>query len=215
MASTETLGLTGVSYVEISGGTLGSPPLLVAEGQQYPTITSRPSSLQQVFNNAPELLARLLVISDRIVAVLDDRDREAIAETLVTFATPGLFARRAPDIDRIITERPDNAQFGGGQHVTKGNTRQFEGKSDHADRLVVTANDAMDQATKLVADLDAVVTISKPGLHDLTTNGVAQLDELLGDVRRLISSLSRVSMALERDPSRFLFGDHRDGYTPR
>ena len=92
---------------------------------------------------------------------------------------------------------------------------KFEGTSDHADRLVVTANDAMDQATKLVADLDAVVLSSKPGLHDLTTNGVAQLDELLGDARRLISSLSRVSMALERDPSRFLFGDHRDGYTPR
>ena len=217
MASTETLGLTGVSYVEISGGTLGSPPLLVAEGQQYPTITSRPSSLQQVFNNAPELLARLLVISDRIAAVLDDRDREAIAETLVNIRdTTGVFARRAPDIDRIITDGDRTMRnLAAASTSLKAILGKFEGTSDHADRLVVTANDAMDQATKLVADLDAVVLSSKPGLHDLTTNGVAQLDELLGDARRLISSLSRVSMALERDPSRFLFGDHRDGYTPR
>jgi phospholipid/cholesterol/gamma-HCH transport system substrate-binding protein len=41
VASIETLGLTGASYVEISGGTLGSPPLVVVEGQQYPTITFR------------------------------------------------------------------------------------------------------------------------------------------------------------------------------
>jgi hypothetical protein len=54
-----------------------------------------------VFKNAPELLARLLVISDRIAAVLDDRDREAIAETLVNIRdTTGVFARRTPDIDQ-------------------------------------------------------------------------------------------------------------------
>ena len=45
VASLETIGLTGVSYIEISGGTLNSPALVVAEGQQYPTIRSRPSSL--------------------------------------------------------------------------------------------------------------------------------------------------------------------------
>lgn len=217
VASIETLGLTGVSYVEISGGTLGSPPLLAAEGQQYPTITSRPSSLQEVFNSAPELLARLLVISDRIAAVLDDRDREAISEVLVNIRdTTGVFARRTQDIDQIITDGNQAVHnLAAASASLKTMLGKLEGTSDHADRLVLAANDTVEQATKLAADLDAVVLSSKPGLHDLTTNGVVQLDELLGDARRLISSLSRVSMALERDPSRFLFGDHREGYTPR
>jgi len=44
VASLESQGLTGVSYVEISGGTLSSPPLTAAAGQRYPVIASRPSA---------------------------------------------------------------------------------------------------------------------------------------------------------------------------
>src|SRR5271169_1192574 len=40
VASLETLGLTGVSYVEISGGMLNTPPLAAAPGQESPTIAS-------------------------------------------------------------------------------------------------------------------------------------------------------------------------------
>ena len=68
VASLETQGLTGVSYMEISGGTLASPKLTAAHGERYPTIASRPSSLQQVFANAPEVLAHLLVIENRVQA---------------------------------------------------------------------------------------------------------------------------------------------------
>ncbi len=217
VASLETLGLTGVSYVEISGGTLSSPPLVAAKGQEYPTIASRPSSLQAVFNNAPELLARLLVISDRLASVLDEKNRRALAETLGNIRdTTSVFARRSRDIDQLITDGDLTMH---NLALASTTLQSILGKLDHtsdkADGLVVAANDAVRQATKLAADLDAVVVSSRPGLHDLSTNGVEQLTALLGDARHLIASLDRVSTALERDPSRFLFGEHRQGYTPR
>src|SRR5580658_3807640 len=40
VASLETQGLTGVSYVEITGGTKESPPLEAKEGRRYPIIAS-------------------------------------------------------------------------------------------------------------------------------------------------------------------------------
>lgn len=217
MASLETVGLTGVSYVEISGGTLSSPPLVAAEGQQFPTIASRPSSLQQVFNNAPELLARLLMISDRIAAVLDEKNRNAIAETLGNLRdTTSVFGRRTHDIDELIADSGQTMHnLAAASASLQGILSKFGGTADKADRLVVAANDAVEHATKLASDLDAVVLSAKPGLRDLTTNGVAQVNELLGDARRLIASLNRVSTALERDPDRFLFGPHREGYTPK
>jgi phospholipid/cholesterol/gamma-HCH transport system substrate-binding protein len=217
VASLETLGLTGVSYVEISGGTADSPPLVAAEGQSYPTIASRPSSLQKVFNSTPELLERLLVISDRVALVLDDQNRQAIAETLANIrVTTAIVARHTQDIDQLVTESTQtmhNLLAASGSLQTM--LSKFDRTADKGDRLVVAANDAADQVKKLAADLDAVVVSSKPGLHDLTTNGVTQLNDLLGDARRLTASLNRVSMALERDPSHFLFGDRRQGYTPK
>src|SRR5689334_14670795 len=56
VASLEMQGLTGGRYVEVSGGTLASPRLTAAAGQRYPTIASRPSSLDALFASAPELM---------------------------------------------------------------------------------------------------------------------------------------------------------------
>ncbi len=217
MASLETLGLTGVSYVEISGGTLNSPMIVTAPGQEYPTIASRESSLQRVFNNAPELLSRLLVIADRITSILDEKNRQAIADTLANIRdATAVFKGRTRDIDQLIADSGKTMH-----NLTAASTSLEEmlGKLDHtsdkADRLVAAANDAIHQATKLAADLDGVVVSAKPGLRDLTTNDVDQLDALLSDARRLIASLNRVSAELERDPSGLLFGERRAGYAPK
>ena len=43
VATLKTQGLTGIAYVELSGGTAGSPPLMRREGQQHPVIQTKPS----------------------------------------------------------------------------------------------------------------------------------------------------------------------------
>ena len=217
VASLETLGLTGVGYVEISGGTLNSPLLEVEAGQEYPTIASRASSLQQVFNNAPELVARLIVIADRVATVLDDKNRQAISETLANIRdTTAVLKDHKQDIGLLIDDGKQAMQH----LMTASSTLQdmlgrLDRTSGRVDGLVTDADAAVQQAAKLASDLDTIVVSSKPGLHDLTTNGVNQLNQLLIDARHLVASLDRVSAALERDPSRFLFGEHRSGYTPR
>lgn len=217
VASVESQGLTGVSYVEISGGTLGSPALTASAGQKYPQIASRPSSLQQVFNNAPELVARLLVIADRVESVLDDNNRAAIAQTLANIRnTTGVFDRRSKDIDQLVVDASQTMHnLADASAMLKGTLANLDRTTGNADRLIATAGTTFERATKLASDLDAVVQASRPGLHDLTTNGTAQLDELLSDARRLLASLNRVSTGLERDPSRLLLGDRHEGYQPK
>ena len=93
--------------------------------------------------------------------------------------------------------------------------RNLERSSDKGDQLIASARDTFDRSTKLASDLDALVQASRPGLRELTTNGVAQLDELLAETRRLVASLNRVSTGLERDPSGLLLGVRREGYRPK
>ncbi|HEY2620539.1 MAG TPA: MlaD family protein [Acetobacteraceae bacterium] len=217
VASIETQGLTGVSYVEISGGTLGSPVLTTAAGQAYPQIASRPSSLQQVFDNAPELVSRLMVIADRVEAVLDDKNRAVIAQTLDNIRdTTAVFDRRSKDIDQLIVDSGVTMHnLADASATLKDSLANLDRTSGNADRLIATANTTFEHATRLASDLDAVVQASRPGLRDLTTNATAQLDELLSDARRLLASLNRVSTGLERDPSRLLLGDRHQGYQPK
>jgi phospholipid/cholesterol/gamma-HCH transport system substrate-binding protein len=216
VASLETQGLTGVSYVEISGGTLATPPPTAAHGERYPTIDSRPSSLEQVFASAPEVLAHLLVIANRVEAVLDDKNRAAIAETLANLRdTTGVIDHRSKDIDRLISDAGETMHnLSTASAVLDVLVTNLEHTSGKADRLVASANTTFGQASRLANDLDTVIRSAAPGLQRLTTTDTARLDQLLIDADRLTTSLTRLSQKLDRNPQQILFGAHLDGYRP-
>src|SRR5690242_2795671 len=73
VASLEVQGLTGGAFVEISGGSPDAPALEREPGERYPVIASRPSGLQQVVTNAPEVLSRLITLADRFNQILGER----------------------------------------------------------------------------------------------------------------------------------------------
>jgi phospholipid/cholesterol/gamma-HCH transport system substrate-binding protein len=217
VASLETQGLTGVEYVEISGGTRQAPPLVAAVGERYPTIASRPSSLQRILSTAPGMLSQLSALSSRFSSLLDTRNQAALNEILDnTRETTAVFAHHTKDIDRLIVDGGETLHnLAASSALLQTTLEKLDRTSDRADQLAVAAQGALDRATKLAIDLDAIAATSRPGLRDLTTNDTAQLGELLEQSRRLLGSLNRVSAALERDPGRFLFGDHNAGYRPQ
>ena len=54
VASIDSQGLTGGSYVEITGGTAKSPLLVAKEGQRYPVIRTKQSTLPSWSNRRPK-----------------------------------------------------------------------------------------------------------------------------------------------------------------
>src|SRR3954466_13277281 len=53
VASIESQGFTGATYVEITGGTVKSPLLTAKRGQKYPVIRTKQSGLLQLEQSAP------------------------------------------------------------------------------------------------------------------------------------------------------------------
>lgn len=216
IASLELQGLTGGRYVEISGGTLAAPRLIATAGQHYPIIASRPSSLDALFNDAPALMKHLNVISDRLEAVLDDRNRRAIGETLNNLKD--LTARldqKSQDLDQLMADGGSTLRnLAKASATLNALLEHFHGTSANLDRLIASANQTFVQATKLADNLDDVVRTGRPGLHELTTTVPARLDALLTLAGRLTVSLDRLSTELERNPSSILFGADRQGYRP-
>ena len=43
----------------------------------------------------------------------------------------------------------------------------------------------------------------------------AQLAQLIAQTRSMVDNMSRLSQDLQREPTRLLFGDRREGYTPK
>lgn len=217
VASLEMQGLTGGRYVEISGGRVASPRLTATAGERYPTIASRPSSVDALFDNAPELMKRLNVIADRLQAVLDDPNRHAISQILVNVDDlTSRLDQRSQDLDRLMAEGGATLQNLARASATLNVLLDhFQGTSADVDRLIASANLTFAQATKLAGNLDDVVRAGRPGLHELTTTVPARLDALLMTASRLTASLDRVSAELERNPSSILFGARQEGYRPK
>ena len=183
--SIEPSGLTGGSYVEVSGGSKDADILTAEPGQKYPVIKSAPSALQQLTRGAPELLAKLNNIADRLTSVLSDENQRHLSSVLANLdKTTGALAARSDDIDATLANL----------HKT----------SDSLPLLISDADTSVKKLGRLADDGDQFVR----------GGSLAQIAGLIADTRRTVSSLDRLSNRLDRQPTTLIFGDRRKGYTP-
>ncbi|MBV8977187.1 MAG: MCE family protein [Alphaproteobacteria bacterium] len=192
VASIESEGLTGGSYVEISGGTKKSPELSAPAGQ-IPVIKSSPSTLQQLEQSAPQLVAKLNLVADKLNDMLGDKNRKALSDVLANLdTTTAALARRSGDIDATLVNFSQAS-------------KNLAQASKQMTPMIADADKTVKSFGKLSTDADAFV------------NGEAlgQFADLLREGRAMVASLTRLSNDLDRQPTKLLFGDRYKGYTPK
>jgi phospholipid/cholesterol/gamma-HCH transport system substrate-binding protein len=214
VASLEVQGLTGTAFIEITGGSQTAPPLQRREGQRYPVIAARPAGLQQVVTNAPEALARLIEVADRLSLLFDEKNRAALSDTLenvrrVTAAA----AARTGDVDSTLADAAASMRELRG---TIADLHQLVAKGGEGRDTVASINSASRKLDRLLDHLDAMVQENRPPLREFSQNGLNQMSQLMVEARTVIANLNRITDDIQRDPTRFLFGgDRREGYQPR
>ena len=82
VATLELQGVTGVSYVALSGGTPEAKHLEAAAGEDVPVIVAGSSAFQSVLQGAPELLSKAIVLLEDIDAVVNPSNRAAVGNVL-------------------------------------------------------------------------------------------------------------------------------------
>ena len=87
VAVLKTQGLTGIAYVELSGGARDAPPLRATAGSKYPVIRTKPSLGARLENVLTTVLAKLDSTSNNINAILSDENQAAFTSALADIAT--------------------------------------------------------------------------------------------------------------------------------
>jgi phospholipid/cholesterol/gamma-HCH transport system substrate-binding protein len=193
VASIESQGFTGGAFLEIAGGTTASPILVAHEGQRYPVIRTQPSTFAELQQSAPQVVAKLNVAAARINDLLNDDNRRAIAHILANLdQTTQVIVRRSADIDATIA---------------------------NANKAMINLSNVSNKLSPILDHVD--LTVAKFGKvsddADAFINGdsLAQLTDLIGEVRRLVANLTQATDQLSRTPTKLLFGDRRKGYEPK
>jgi phospholipid/cholesterol/gamma-HCH transport system substrate-binding protein len=189
-------GLTGGTYVEIDGGSQKVSVLPRTMFSPYPEIKSKASTLQELEQTAPQILAKISRIADRLNDVLSDRNRQSFGQMLSNLRdVTAVLARHSADFDKTLT---NVAAASAGIN------------SDLADihNLLARAGETTQKLDRLSDDVDRLT-----GDIDTQVNG-ASIDQLLGQTRELVRSLTHLSDELDHEPTRLIYGDRRKGYTP-
>ena len=201
VAVLKTQGLTGIAYVELSGGARDAAPLRATAEGQYPVIRTKPSLSARLENMLTTVLAKLDSTSSSINSILSDENKAAFKSALADIAA----------VSNTIAARKETLDAG-----IASAARTFENASRATaqagpliDRMGRTA-DAVEKMGNEVARTSASAgqTANEIGadMKRFTAETLPELERLLGELSVLSTSLRRLSDQTERNPSGLLFG---------
>jgi len=196
----EAQGLTGIIYVQITGGTPTAAFLERMPDQDFPVINSRQSALQLLFEETPGLLTEYTLLAESGSDLLNQENRLALAEILV-------------NLQHITAVLADNS-------INMASAlERLPPLMDQFNSVLTSTNQAMVQFGAVATSVDETtqsLTQVAVGFDEaINQSAVPQIDQLLVESRALVESLGRLSESIERQPTQLLFGDRREGYAPQ
>ena len=201
VAMLKTQGLTGIAYVELSGGTATSAPLQVLAGARYPVIVTKPSLGARLENVLTNVLAKLDSTSSNLNAILSDANKTAFTSALADIAS----------VARTLAARKETLDAGlASAAKTFDNTARVTAQLGPAIERISKSADAIEKMGNVVAKTSqsAGKTIDVVGgdVKRFGAETLPELERLMGELSVLTTSLRRLSEQTERDPRGLLFG---------
>lgn len=201
VAVLKTQGLTGIAYVELSGGSAAAPVLRAGADGQAPTIPFKPSLSARLENVLTSVLASVDRVSTSLDALIDADNRAALKSTLadVALLSHALAAQRSV-LGAGLADAARTARLAAQAAPQLGPT------------LARIAGSA--QAVAQMADAARGASASAGQAADAAASSARQLgSETLPDLARLMNELSALSASLRHlsdqtagSPSSLLLG---------
>lgn len=217
VAVLETQGLTGLTTVNLTGGTRDSPFLTAKPGETYPVIKSGPSfyfrldkALSGILTDEafPRLLAALNGLTQDARGAVDEQNRAALKQILADLAkvTHTLAARRTELDDSVLKATRALGSFAAlGEKMDKQLPEIMEQIS-----MSLRAFESMSRnITRTSASLDSALDSNRSNIEQFTGETLAETGALVSDFRQLTAKLQRLAEELEREPSALIFGRAR------
>ncbi|MCW5725681.1 MAG: MCE family protein [Maricaulaceae bacterium] len=214
-AQLEPLGLTGLSYILITGGSADADRLYSPPGRSPPLIYARTTGLQRLLEGGEGALDTAQLALLRANELLSDENIERFSRILDNLAD---ISGRVREEDAIVTElraainRIEEAAANMSEAAVA-----LEGFGTTADNLaqnelatmVLETTAASEEVRRASEETLAMLVAIRPAIERFAGEGLDDLTYASHDLRRLIESLDRVVTEFEDNPSQFISGQPR------
>ncbi len=205
VATLSAQGLTGIAFIDLSGGIRDAALLRATEDGTPPIIRSGPSLLSRFDDAITKALASFTRLAGELHSLLDDENRAAVSDILRELRTlSATLVAHDEEIDQVLSNAARALEHGAAASAKlpelveqlRRNMAAFEGITQ---QYRVVGEDI----GALVRDGHALV---QPVARELLPEARALLDNIEG----LTADLRRLTRMLEREPNSLLFGKHRE-----
>jgi phospholipid/cholesterol/gamma-HCH transport system substrate-binding protein len=194
-------GLTGLSTIDLSGGSAKSPLLEAAPGQPYPVIESEPSLFGRLEDVVKQLVGRVSLIADRLNEILSPENQRRLSGTLENMEKiSGEVAGHSDELGKALEDL--SATLKDVRTAGRGLPELIAQFRSTASTIEATAREIERAGTTVrkqaVAGGERLARLESSTLPDAR----ATLDAL----REAADNLRRMSEKLQRDPSILMYG---------
>jgi phospholipid/cholesterol/gamma-HCH transport system substrate-binding protein len=203
-----TQGITGLAYVDLTGGRRDAQALTPTPDGPYPEIRTAPSLLVRIDTAVTTLLAQmgdatgdLARVADRITVLLGPENLGAVSGMLAHLErVSAVLAERVVDLGEGVRD---------GRIVLSNWARASEHLPDLVSRLATGAaalNEAVSGIGRAAGGVDRMVGETRRDLVRASGDTMVQLQALLAELQGLTRTVQRLAGELEREPTMLIFG---------
>lgn len=198
VATIESQGVTGVSYVGINGGTPAAS-LVVSNGKDIPEIAAGRSMLQSLSEDAPQLVTRTLEVVDELGQMLGEDNKNRISNILMNAEqASGEFSRTLSDFSRVANTVADFAtQLNKFNETLNTVTGDLSVVLATADATLVSIGELSEQgkgvltaSSETFSEAQSAIVEAKVFMTDDLSNLANDLRETTADLRAQLATIT-------------------------
>ncbi|TAN05849.1 MAG: MCE family protein [Rhodanobacteraceae bacterium] len=205
------LGLTGVAFVQLTGGAPSSQPLMPTPANPVPEIKSESSALTRLLASGGDVMTSLNGALDRLNQIVSSQNVQRINNTLENInQTTSTLAAERHDLAVLIQQsaaasKQLNETLAGANRLVNGPGKKT---LDGAARAMASLQQATQTLNQLLEDNQGAL---QSGLR-----GVDQVGPTLRELRATLRDIHQLTEKLQANPAGYLLGrDHSNQFTPK
>ncbi len=200
-------GLTGITNIQLSGGSPDSPPLIGQRGN-LPVIVADPSPLTKLLANGEDLMTSINEVVLRANELLSDQNVEHINHVLAHLdQASGAFADQRDEIRQLLQQLTLASRHANATLIqTEQLARNANGLvNDQGKAAMDSMKASMASLQHATSSIDQLLTLNHDAL-DNGMRGVGEMGPAMNELRKTLDSLHSISRKLDDNPAGYLLG---------
>ncbi len=201
LATLKMQGLTGLSAVELSGGTAASKDLIKQKGEDYRVIKAKFSLLKKLDDSVTHLMTNLAQTSENLNDLTDAEMRQSIKRMVTNMeSVTRLLADQKPALELVLKNAERTLE-------ASGKTAEEVGKlAKRLNQTSVVIEGMAGDIGSASRTMNLTMQEARQPLRDLSGQTLPEMNALAAELREVAATMKRVGNDLERNPEMLVFG---------